>query len=349
MSFPKNVLAYIDALHSQRMVQPQLVFTQKFYEQFANDIYDLSTKSDEISVDQTDQQLVFTSYEDKYQIDPKSLMQVITAEFGKNKPILAQLTKITPEGNPVTISTYNKNLIKIAATPVVVSLPTVDTPITLAPEDLKKLLIISYDNSTQQLGIDVDANLLQKLAQNQATQLLGRTDMAIDSVALKKSLVSLATSRFNNIDTSFIQGTLVQIPQSHGEIAQKYIEIDIRQQMMYLWEGGNTIATHRVSTGLYYPTPPGTYHILNKALNAYSDIYHVWMPYWMAFYLDPKVNAYLGIHELPYWVTGNGQEIRRPRDFIGSPHTGGCVSLDLGEAQLVYNWAEVGTTVVVYE
>jgi lipoprotein-anchoring transpeptidase ErfK/SrfK len=100
---------------------------------------------------------------------------------------------------------------------------------------------------------------------------------------------------------------------------------------------------------LYYPTPPGHYQILNKAKNAFSDIYYVYMPYWMAFYLDPKINAYLGIHELPYWVTNDGQQIRRPRDFLGSPHTGGCISLDVGIAEKVYNWAEVGTKVEIYE
>jgi lipoprotein-anchoring transpeptidase ErfK/SrfK len=140
-----------------------------------------------------------------------------------------------------------------------------------------------------------------------------------------------------------------EAPNTEGEVAEKYIEIDLSQQKMYLWEGGENVAVHRVSSGLYYATPPGHYQILNKANNAYSYIYHVWMPFWMAFSLDPQVNAYLGIHELPYWVDGVGQEIRRPRDFIGSPHTGGCVSLDVGEAELVYNWAEVGTPVWIFE
>lgn len=348
-SFFKRLSTYYHDTRTQQMVQPALVFTQKFYEQFQNTVFDFSIKPDEVLVDQNSKQLIFASNQEKYTLNSKFLEQTIRTQFGENELIIAQIQRIVDDHNPVTIEEYNKNLGRITALPVTVSLPTIDTPITLAPTDLQKLLLVSYDNNKQQLGIDVNQKMLTNLAQSQVSQLLQRTDMAVDSVALKKSLVSLATSRFNNIDTSFIQGTLVQIPQSHGEIAQKYIEIDIRQQTMYLWEGGNNIATHRVSTGLYYPTPPGTYHILNKAPNAYSDIYHVWMPYWMAFYLDPKVNAYLGIHELPYWVTGDGQEIRRPRNFIGSPHTGGCVSLDLGEAKLVYDWAEVGMPVIVYE
>lgn len=347
-TFLQRVVSFYRARELSRRVIPVIIVSQKFHEHFQKTVYDFSTRPDEVSVDQDNKQLVFTSNKEKYIVDSKALEQAIRSNYGSGKQVVARLQRLAEE-KPITLTQYNEGLGRIATKAIIVSLPTIDTPITIPPDELRRMLIVSYDNEKQQLGIDVDEKKLAELAQSKVTQLLRRRDLTVDVPALKQNLVSLATSRFNNIDSSFIQGTIIQIPQSDGKIADKYIEIDIKQQRMYLWEHGNTIATHRVSSGLYYPTPPGKYKILNKAPNAFSDIYHVWMPYWMAFYRDPKINAYLGIHELPYWVTGDGTQIRRPRDFIGSPHTGGCVSLDVGEAQLVYNWAEIGMPVVIYE
>ena len=116
-----------------------------------------------------------------------------------------------------------------------------------------------------------------------------------------------------------------------------------------MFENSNLIARHRISSGLYKPTPRGEFALINKANNAYSDIYHVWMSYWMAFYYEKETNSYYGIHELPYWVSGDGQKIQRPREFLGSPHTGGCVSLDIGIAKQVYDWSETGLPVYIYD
>jgi len=132
-------------------------------------------------------------------------------------------------------------------------------------------------------------------------------------------------------------------------LASRYIEVDISQQTMYFFDNGNLLRTYKISSGLYYPTPQGHFKIINKALDAYSDIYNVWMPYWIAFYYGEDINAYFGIHELPYWYTGDGEKKQRPRDFLGSPHTGGCISLDIGVAQEVYNMSYVGMDVYVFE
>jgi lipoprotein-anchoring transpeptidase ErfK/SrfK len=99
---------------------------------------------------------------------------------------------------------------------------------------------------------------------------------------------------------------------------------------------------------LEYPTPVGEFTILNKAGIGYSDIYDVWMPWWMGFNYSNELHAYFGIHELPYKLSGNNV-IRRPANFIGSPHTGGCVALGVGDAQEVYKFADIGTKVVIYQ
>ena len=137
-------------------------------------------------------------------------------------------------------------------------------------------------------------------------------------------------------------------PNSDGSLSRKYIEVDLTQQKMYLFRDGLVQNSYSISTGLDYPTPTGKFIIFNKALNAYSGIYHVWMPYWLGFYIDPKLHASFGVHELPYWYSG-GKKIRRPRENIGSPHTGGCIALDIGKAKEVYAFADIGTPMYIFD
>ena len=136
-------------------------------------------------------------------------------------------------------------------------------------------------------------------------------------------------------------------PNSDGSLANRYIEIDISQQRMYTFKNGVLIKSYRISSGKDYPTPTGTFEVLNKTGLGFSTIYNVWMPYWMGFNYSKELHAYFGIHELPFYYSA-GNKIQRPRDFIGVPNTGGCVALDIGDAKEVYQFADIGTKVVIY-
>lgn len=145
-----------------------------------------------------------------------------------------------------------------------------------------------------------------------------------------------------------VLGVVDEGPNSDGALSKKYIEVDLTQQKMYLFHNGTVKQSYAISSGLDYPTPTGKFIIFNKATNAYSSIYHVWMPYWLGFYVDPKLHASFGIHELPYWYS-KGVKIRRPRENIGSPHTGGCIALDIGKAKEVYMFADIGTPMYIFD
>jgi|GEM_PF-1764464 len=150
------------------------------------------------------------------------------------------------------------------------------------------------------------------------------------------------------IQNEEILGIIDEGPNSDGTLAKKYIEVDLTQQKMYLFQNGIMKKVYAISSGLEYPTPVGKFIIFNKATNAYSNIYHVWMPYWLGFYVDPKLHASLGIHELPYWWS-RGIKMRKPRENIGSPHTGGCIALDIGKAKEVYTFADIGTPMYIFD
>ncbi len=134
-------------------------------------------------------------------------------------------------------------------------------------------------------------------------------------------------------------------PSSKGELADKYLEVDLSQQKMYFFIDGGLYKEYRVSTGSEYPTPVGEFHILNKAPKAFSSIYNVWMPYWMGFKYAGDVGAYLGLHEIAYAVNDKGKPIYNHGYYIGDMMTGGCVAMEPKDSREIYNLSDVGMLV----
>lgn len=121
----------------------------------------------------------------------------------------------------------------------------------------------------------------------------------------------------------------------------KYIDINIDAQIMTLFEDGTLLDAYLISSGLAgMDTPKGTFQIHNQHLRPWSRQYELFMPYWMAITPDGKY----GIHELPEWPGG----YKEGADHLGIPVSHGCVRLGVGAAERVYEWANVGTTVVIY-
>jgi len=121
----------------------------------------------------------------------------------------------------------------------------------------------------------------------------------------------------------------------------KYIDINISQQIMSIFENGLLINSFLVSSGKRgMDTPPGEYQIRNKATRVWSKTYGLFMPYWMAVAKDGKI----GIHELPEWPSG----YKEGANHLGVPVSHGCVRLGVGSAKTVFDWTEVGTPVVIY-
>lgn len=134
-------------------------------------------------------------------------------------------------------------------------------------------------------------------------------------------------------------------PSSHGEHAPKYLEVDLSQQKMYFFINQTLYKEYKVSTGFEYPTPVGEFHILNKEPKAFSSIYNVWMPYWMAFKYAGDVGAYLGIHEIAYSIDGKGKPVYKYGYYIGDMMTGGCVAMEPKDSREIYNLSDIGMLV----
>jgi lipoprotein-anchoring transpeptidase ErfK/SrfK len=121
----------------------------------------------------------------------------------------------------------------------------------------------------------------------------------------------------------------------------KYIDINLSAQILSIFEAGKLLDSYMVSTGKRgMETPKGTWAIANKTPRAWSKEYGLFMPYWMAIMPSGKV----GIHELPEWPGG----YKEGAAHLGIPVSHGCVRLGIGPAKRVYDWADIGTPVIVY-
>jgi hypothetical protein len=125
----------------------------------------------------------------------------------------------------------------------------------------------------------------------------------------------------------------------------KYIDVDLGSQYLTLFEDGISKGTFQISSGRYdLPTPRGTFNIINKVPLAYSNQYDLYMPFWMAF-----TYAGHGFHELPFWKYRSGYEYKERESNLGTPVSHGCVRLGVGPAEIAYNFADIGTPIVIHD
>ena len=121
----------------------------------------------------------------------------------------------------------------------------------------------------------------------------------------------------------------------------KYILVDISEQHMYVYEADALIYSFVVSTGTDNATRVGTFQVQSKYPSAYGSTWNIWMPSWLGIYYSGGLEN--GIHALP--ILPNGATLWA--GFLGRPISYGCVVLDSYEAQLLYDWAELGTPVEI--
>ena len=130
----------------------------------------------------------------------------------------------------------------------------------------------------------------------------------------------------------------VSVPSYGGS---KYVLVDISDQHMYVYEGDGLIYSFVASTGMNNATRIGTFAVQSKIPNAYGSTWNIWMPSWLGIYWSGGLEN--GIHALP--ILSNGATLWE--GFLGRPVSYGCVVLGTYEAQVLYDWAEIGTPVEI--
>ncbi len=124
----------------------------------------------------------------------------------------------------------------------------------------------------------------------------------------------------------------------NGMRLRKRIEVDTGKQKLAYFLGDVKMGEYIISSGVNNSTPKGYFKITSKSPRAWSP-YGLWMPFWLGLN-----SGRVGIHELPVWPNG----VREGEDHLGRPASHGCIRLGSGDAQELYNWAEIGTEVFIY-
>ena len=164
----------------------------------------------------------------------------------------------------------------------------------------------------------------------------------IAQIALRYGTTVWAITVANNLSNpSFIypgQKLIIPItrsrPAPRREAAGKWIDIDLSAQRLVAYEGQHAVMQTAVSTGRpWTPTPTGRFRIYRKVRSQTMSGpgYHVPdVPYVMFFHGSYTLHGC-------YWHSN-----------FGHPMSHGCVNLPMAEAKWLYNWAPVGTLVVVH-
>ena len=135
-------------------------------------------------------------------------------------------------------------------------------------------------------------------------------------------------------------------------LSGKYIDVNLTARVTTLFNDGKIVKQFINSPGAEStPTLTGTFKIENKALRPLSQMFNVYLPYWMAFTPDGKY----GFHDLVEWPPNHpdfpdspngGKESLRSIDKAVSP---GCVRHDTPTSKELYTWTEIGTPVIIHK
>ena len=124
----------------------------------------------------------------------------------------------------------------------------------------------------------------------------------------------------------------------------RWIDVDVTRYQIQLMDGTNVVRTiapiavgEQVNTGAYLSTQTGLFHVYNKTeALAYDAPYDTYISHWVGF--DPAKDN--GFHSFLKDASGK----------VVDPSTGrisnGCIRT--GEAQAVYEFAEIGMPVFVH-
>lgn len=127
-------------------------------------------------------------------------------------------------------------------------------------------------------------------------------------------------------------------PETAG---MKRIVVDRSEQTLEAYDGDSLFMQETISTGIALtPTPRGTFHVYKKTPSRYMQ--------------GPLPGVSAKFYDLPgvpwnLYFTQQGAVIHGAywHNSFGKPWSNGCVNLPVSSARKLYEWADIGTTVIV--
>lgn len=118
-----------------------------------------------------------------------------------------------------------------------------------------------------------------------------------------------------------------------------------QNELQWVWivDGKNKVVRAMPVSGLRGVPNLGTYQVNSQSLRSYSlDLKDVWFNNMTRFALGPN-GGNIGFHEIPTKYGKPLQTVEQLGTFQGS----GCIRMAIEDAKLMYNFAKLGTKVVV--
>jgi hypothetical protein len=133
------------------------------------------------------------------------------------------------------------------------------------------------------------------------------------------------------------------LQKKRGDTARpsKYIEVNLTEQIEYVWEDAYLRNVYLISSGLAAtPSPEGEWSVLKKIASHVYDgrpAYYFPNTPWNLMYKagGPERNYYL---HTAYW-----------HDNFGRPQSHGCINMREADAKFIYFWSDIGTPVWLHK
>jgi len=125
----------------------------------------------------------------------------------------------------------------------------------------------------------------------------------------------------------------------HGK---RIIYANEEQRIWMVDEHNELVDTYLVSGREDVPRP-GAYSVFSKSVNAWATHDGITMR-WMVRFTHASSGVAIGFHSIPLYSNG---EPMQTEDELGYYRSGGCVRQADDKARALYEWAPIGTTIVV--
>jgi lipoprotein-anchoring transpeptidase ErfK/SrfK len=131
------------------------------------------------------------------------------------------------------------------------------------------------------------------------------------------------------------------LPEDSG-VGRRAVFSEGQQRVWIVSGGGKVLRTYLVSGSIHDNLDPGTYQVYSRSMNAIGVDDSGTMKYFVRF-TQGDSGAAIGFHDIP---VDEGEKVQTVEE-LGEPTSHGCIRQKRADAKAMWDFAGIGTTVVV--
>lgn len=231
---------------------------------------------------------------------------------------------------------------------------------TLSPADIANWVHFPPDTTKGTVSVEYDSAKVQQfltdIVGGKITRLPTDRKVVIDTVSGSQNVIQQGSPGYQLKDIDTLTGSVISALQSHRPLttdltveqapfktvtvsgAGKWIEVDLSRETTTLYVGNIPVQTFLISSGMARtPTEIGTFHVYSKLPvttmtgTILGEYYYIPNIKWVSYFDGGE--AFHGT----YW-----------HHNFGHPMSHGCINMTEADAKVLYDFAPVGTKVVVH-